>query len=112
MKSRAIVKKERFTSIVNSKRLSEILTAYFDVSSSTSLEDLVDSHEDMFKFWAHEFGYDYDDLIKICDFYYDEPVKFEITDRKFMTGYDESYGSWIALGKGYFGGLFITWDLV
>ena len=34
MKSRAIVKKERFTYIVNSKRLSEILTAYFDVSPS------------------------------------------------------------------------------
>ena len=101
MKSRAIVKKERFTYIVNSKRLSEILTAYFDVSPSTSLEDLVDSHEDMFKFWAHEFGYDYD-----------EPVKFEITDRKFMTGYDESYGSWVTLCKGDFGGLFITWDLV
>ena len=112
MKSRAIVKKERFTFIVNSKRLSEILTAYFDVSPSTPLEDLVDSHEDMFKFWAHEFGYDYDGLIKICDFYYDEPVKFEITDRKSMTGFDESYGSWITLGKGYFGGLFITWDLV
>ena len=112
MKSRAIVKKERFTYIVNSKRLSEILTAYFDVSQSTSLDDLVDSHEDMVKFWAHEFGYDYDELIKICDFYYDEPVRFEITDRKFMTGYSQSYGSWVTLGNGDFGGLFITWDLV
>lgn len=109
MKSRTTIKKERFTSIVNSKKLSDILTAYFDVSPSTSFKDLVNHHNEVFEFWAHEFDFEYDDLIKLCNLYYNEVMKFTLTDRKIMTGYDESYGSWIIFGNK---GLYIMWDLI
>ena len=109
MRSRAEIKRDRFNSIVLSKKLSEILTAYFNVDRHTPFKDLLSNHEDTFRFWAHEFDYNYDDLIKLCRMFYHDVMNFNITDRKVMTGYKESYGSWVIFGKN---GIFILWDVI
>lgn len=108
------VKKELFNSIVLSKKLSNILTAYFHEDQKTSFNDLLKNHQEMFQFWAHESNlqddpnYTYSSLVTYLRNNYNTPVDFTVTDRKIMTGYDETYGSWINIGHN---GIFIIWNL-
>ena len=109
MRSRVEISRERFNRIICSKKLREVLTAYFNAPAETTLNNLISEHEDMFKYWAHESDISYENLIKLCGAYYNESVDFSITDRKIMTGYKDSYGSWVCLSNK---AIYIMWDIV
>ena len=110
MKSITTVPRDRFSFIVSSKKLNEILTAYFNEPSNTPLKTLIHKYKDTFKFWAHESldDIDYSDLISVIEVLYNSQVKFEITDKKIMTPM-ETYGSWVILSKN--ASIFIQWRL-
>lgn len=105
MKSEAIVSQERFRSIIMSKKLKNILEAYFDVQDKVSLSRILSNFSDTFHYWAHEANIDYETLIKLIELRYNDEVDFEVSDKKISFG-DEKYGSWIIFDSI---GIFILW---
>lgn len=105
MKSEATISQDRFRSIVMSKKLKNILEAYFDVQDKISLSQTLSKFSDTFHYWAHEADISYEALIKLIELNYNDEVNFEVSDRKISFG-DERYGSWILFGKV---GIFILW---
>ena len=111
MQSITEIQRDRFNFILNSKKLCEILTAYFNEPSNTKLDHLVQKHKDTFKYWVHEslneisFG----NFIKVLELLYKSPVGFEITGRRILTRDEILYG-WVELSKDI--SIFIQWKII
>jgi hypothetical protein len=105
MKSEATVSQDRFRSIAMSKKLKNILEAYFNVQDKISLSYILSNFSDTFHYWAHEADVSYETLVKLIELNYNDEVNFEVSDKKISFG-DEKYGSWIIFGSI---GIFILW---
>lgn len=107
MKSEATISSARFKSILLSKKLSSVITAYFNIDQNTSLKHIIKTYPDTLKFWAHESDIDYDVLIKLFEIKYNSEVNFDLSDRKISFG-TEVYGSWLTIHNL---NIFILWTV-
>ena len=108
MKSEATITQDRLKSILMSKKLKNILAAYFDLPKPDSLQHIVKKFKDTLKYWSHESDIDYDVLVKLFELKYDSEVDFEISDKKISFS-GERYGSWLSINHLH---IFIVWDVV
>ena len=109
MKSEATISSARFKSILLSKKLSSILTAYFNIDQNTSLKHIIKTYPDTLKYWAHESDIDYDVLLKLFEIKYNSEVKFDLSGRKISFRTDvEVYGSWLTIHNL---NIFILWTV-
>ena len=108
MKSEATITQDRLRSVLMSKKLKNILAAYFDLPKTESLQHIVKRFKDTLKYWSHESDIDYDVLVKLFELKYDSEVDFEISDKKISFS-GEKYGSWLSINNLH---IFIVWNVI
>lgn len=107
MKSEATISSARMKSMLLSKKLRSILTAYLNIDQNSSLQHIIKNYSDTLKYWAHESDIDYDVLLKLFEIKYNSEVNFDLSDRKISFG-TEVYGSWLTIHNL---NIFILWTV-